>query len=129
MQVTIKKRILHIKLRDGPLLNISHGKKSENSGHMSNRSKSLTIISTLLLLKTMSNKASLIALKRTIRVSLNLIDSLISDRTNTWGIGHKIPHVNPFKSSNLLIHQVLPFQMKNSIAIRSWLRKDSGYES
>jgi hypothetical protein len=63
----------------------SHGKKSVNSGHMSNRSKSLIIIMTLLLLKITSNKTSLIALKGTVRVSLNLIDSLTSDWTNTWG--------------------------------------------
>jgi hypothetical protein len=128
-QVTIKKDILYIKLRDGPLSNRSHDKKSANSGHMSNRSKSLIIISTLLLLKTMSNKTSLIVLKRTIRESLNLIDPLTSDRTNTWGTGHNIPRVSPFKSSNLLSHRVLPFWMKNSIAIRSWIRKSSGCES
>jgi hypothetical protein len=68
-QLTIKKDILHIKLRDRPAPNRSHGKKSENSGHMSNRSKSLIIISTMLLLKTTSNKMSLIPLKRTIRAS------------------------------------------------------------
>jgi hypothetical protein len=81
-QLTIKKDILHIKLRDEPLPNRSHGKKSVNSGHMSNRSKSLIIITTLLLLKTTSNKRSLIALKRTIRASLNLIGPLTSDQTN-----------------------------------------------
>jgi hypothetical protein len=122
-QFTIKKCILHIKLRDGPLLNRSHSKKSVNSGHMSNRSKSLIIISALLLLKTTSNKTTLIALKRTIRASLNLIDPLTSDRTNTRGTGHKIPRVSPPKSSNL------SFWMKNGIAIRSWLRKNSGCES
>jgi hypothetical protein len=118
-QLTIKKSILHIKLRDGPLPNRSHDKKSANSGHMSNRSKSLIIIMTLFLLKTTSNKTSLIALKRTVGASLNLIDSLTSDRTNTWGTGHKIPRVSPLKSSNLLSHRVLSFRMKNSIAIRS----------
>jgi hypothetical protein len=82
-QLTIKKDILHIKLRDGPLPNRSHDKKSVNSGHMSNRSKSLIIITTLLLLKTTSNKRSLIALKRTIRASLNLIGPLTSDQMNT----------------------------------------------
>jgi hypothetical protein len=125
-QLTIKKGILHIKLRDGPLLNRSHAKNSANSCHMSNRSKSLIIISTLLLLKPTSNKMSLIALKRTIRVSLNLIDPLASDQTNTWGTGHKIPRVSLLKSSNLLSHRVLPFWMKNIITIRSWLRKSSG---
>jgi hypothetical protein len=118
-QLTIKKGILHIKLRDGPSPNRSHGKKSANSSHMSNRSKSLIIISIMLLLKTTSNKTSLISLKRTIRVSLNLIYPLTSDRTNTWGTGYKIPRASPLKGSNLLSHHVLPFRMKNSITIRS----------
>jgi hypothetical protein len=42
-QLTIKKHILHIKLRDGPLPNRSHNKKSVNSSHMSNMSKNLII--------------------------------------------------------------------------------------
>jgi predicted RNA-binding protein YlxR (DUF448 family) len=128
-QLTIKKGILHIKLRDGPSPNRSHGKKSVNSSHMSNKSKSLIIISTILLLKTTSNKTSLISLKRTIRASLKLIYPLTSDRTNTWGTWHKIPRASPLKSSNLLSHHVLPFRMKNNIAIRSWLRKSSSSES
>jgi hypothetical protein len=96
---------------------------------MSNRSKSLIIIPALLLLKITSNKTSLIALKRTIRASLNLIVSLTSDRTNMWGTGHKISYASPLKSSNLLSHRVLPFWMKNSITIRSCLRKSSGSET
>jgi hypothetical protein len=84
---------------------------------------------TLLLLKTMSNKISLIALKRTIRASLNLIDPLTSDWTDTWGIGHKIPRPSPLKSSNLFSHHMLSFQMNNSITIRGWLRKSSVCES
>jgi hypothetical protein len=90
MQFTIKKSILDIKMRDGSLPNRSHEKNSANSGHMSNRSKSLIIIMIMLLLKATSNTMSLIALKRTVRVSLNFIDLLTSDWTNTWGIGHKI---------------------------------------
>jgi hypothetical protein len=86
-QLVFKKCILHVKLRDGLAPNRSHHKKSVNSGHMSNRSKSLIIISIMLLLKTTSNKTGLIPLKRTIKVSLNLIYPLTSDRTNTWGQG------------------------------------------
>jgi hypothetical protein len=63
-QLTIKKDILHIKLRDKPLLSRSHCKKNVKNGHISNMSKSLIIITTLLLLKTMSNKTRLIALKK-----------------------------------------------------------------
>jgi hypothetical protein len=129
MHLTIKKYILHIKLRDGPLLNRGHNKKSVNSSYMSNMSKSLIIISTLLMVKTTSNKTSLISLKRIIRASLNLIDPLTSDRTNMWGTRHKISCVSPLKSSNLLSHHVLAFWMKNNIAIRSWLRKSNDCES
>jgi hypothetical protein len=107
-QLTIKKDIPNIKLRDGSLLNINHSKKSANSGHMSNKSKNLIIITTGLPLKATGNQTSLIALKRTIRTSLNLIDPLTSDRMNTWGTGHKIPCVSLLKSSNLLSHHVLP---------------------
>jgi hypothetical protein len=129
IQLTIKKDILHIKLRDRSSPNRSHDKKSANSSHMSNRSKSLIIISTMLLLKITSNKTSLISLKRTIRVILNLIYPLTSDRTNTWGTRHKIPHASPLKGTNLLSHCMLLFRMKNSIMIRSWLRKSSSSES
>jgi hypothetical protein len=96
---------------------------------MSNRSKSLIIITIVLLLKTMGNKTSLIALKRTIRERINLIDPFTCYRTNTWGTGNKIQRVSPLKSSNLLSYRVLPFWMKNSITIRSCLRKSSGCES
>jgi hypothetical protein len=106
-------------LRDGPLLNRSHNKKSANSGQMSNMSKSLIIIMTFHLLKTTSNETSLITLKRTIRASLNLINIITSDRMNMWGIWHKIPRASSLKSSNLLSHRMLPFQMKNSITRRS----------
>jgi hypothetical protein len=129
MQLTIKKDILHIKLRNGPLPNRSHNKKSVNSDHMSNKSKSLIIITTLFLLKTTSNETSLIALKRTIRASLNLIDPLMSNQMNTWGTEHKISRASLLKSSNLLSHCMLPFRMKNSIVIKSWLRKSSDCES
>jgi hypothetical protein len=118
-QLTIKKDILHIKLRDGSVSNRSHSKKSVNSDHMSNMSKSLIIILTMLLLKITSNKMCLIPLKRTIRASFNLIYPLTSDQTNMWGTWHKIPHASPLKGSNLLSHRVLPFWMKNSIVIRS----------
>jgi hypothetical protein len=46
-----------------------------------------------------------------------------------WGTGHKIPCASPLKSSNLLIHHVLSFRMKNSITIRSRLRKNSDSNS
>jgi hypothetical protein len=43
-QLTIKKCILHIKLRDGPSPNRSHDKKSANSSHMSNRTEAAVLV-------------------------------------------------------------------------------------
>jgi hypothetical protein len=88
---------------------------------MSNMSKSLIIITILLLLKITINEMSLIMLKRTIRSSFNLIDQLTSDRTNTWGIGHKISRVSPLMSSNLLDYRMLLFWMKNSITVYTYI--------
>src|SRR6185503_21184819 len=43
-EFTVKKGILHIKLRYRPLTNRNHSKKSANRGHMSHRCKSLIIV-------------------------------------------------------------------------------------
>ena len=81
MQLSIKKSILNIELGDGPLPHRSNSKESPDSGHVSNRSKSLIIVRTMLLLKATRHKASLVALKRAIGSSLDLIDPLEGDRS------------------------------------------------
>jgi hypothetical protein len=50
-QLTIKKCVLNIKLRHRQVANRGDCKKSAHSGHMSHRSKSLIIVTALLLLK------------------------------------------------------------------------------
>ena len=82
-QLTNKKGILNIKLRYRPVACRGHGKKGTNSGQMGHRSKSLVIITTMLLLKTTSHKTSYVTLKRTIGASLNLIYPLTSDGTDS----------------------------------------------
>jgi hypothetical protein len=88
VQLTIKKGILDIKLGDRPMANRSHNKKSVNSGHMSHERKCLIVIADKLLLTTTCHKTVL----ETIRVSLNLVGSHVSDRTNTGRKRNKIPH-------------------------------------
>jgi hypothetical protein len=73
MPLTVKKNILHVKLRDSTqTTNRGHHNKSMNSGPMRNKSKSLLIVTIILLLKTASNKTHFIALNRAIRVVLIL---------------------------------------------------------
>ena len=86
-QLTVKKDILDINLRDGPLTNRGHKKNSVNYGHMSNQSKCLIIILAMFLRKTTSNKTGFITLKRTIRRVLSLYIHLqvIGQICGGWG--------------------------------------------
>ena len=123
-KLTIKKCIFYIKLRNGPSTNRGHSKESANSGHVCHRSKSLIMVATMLLLKTMSNKTSLVTLERAIRASLDLIDPLARDRTSMRRERNKVPSVGVLKSSDLVSHGMLPFWMTKGIMVGGWLRKD-----
>jgi hypothetical protein len=120
-QLTIEKGVLNIKLRHRPVANRGDSKKSVHSGHMSHRSKTLIIVTALLLLKATSHKTRFIALKRSIRAGLNFVDPLARDGTNTGRRINKIPSASVLKHSNLLGHGKLPFRMMLSIPIRSQL--------
>jgi hypothetical protein len=122
MQLAIEKYVLNIKLRHKPVANRGHGKKSVHDGHMSHRCKSLIIITTLLLLETTSHKTRFVALKRSIRASLNLVDPLACDGTNTRRRRDKTPSASALKRNNLLSHDKLPFGVTLNIPIRSQLK-------
>jgi hypothetical protein len=84
--------------------------------------KRLIIITTLLLLETMSHKTRFVALKRSIGASLNLVDPLACDGTNTGRWRDKIPSASELKRNNLLGHGKLPFGMALSIPVRSQVK-------
>jgi hypothetical protein len=84
--------------------------------------KGLIIFTALLLLEATSHKTRFVALKRSIRAGLNLVDPLACDGTNTGRRRDKIPSASALKRSNLLGHGKLPFRMTLSISIRSRLK-------
>jgi hypothetical protein len=88
---------------------------------MSHGCEGLIIITTLLRLEATSHKTCFVALKRSIGASLNLIDPLAYDGTNTGRWRDKIPSASALKRSNLLGHGKLPFEMALSIPVRSRL--------
>jgi hypothetical protein len=120
-QLSIEKCVLNIKLRHIPVANRGHGKKSVHGGYMSHRCKSLIIIMTLLLQEAMSHKTRFVALKRSIRASLDLVDPLACDGTNIGRRRDKVPSASALKRNNLLGHGKLPFRMALSFPIRSRL--------
>jgi hypothetical protein len=108
-EFTIKEGIFDIKLRNGPSTNRGHSKESANSGHVCHRSKSLIIVTAMLLLKTTSNKTGLVTLERAIEASLDLIDPLACDRMSMRRERNKVPSARALESSDLLSHGMLPF--------------------
>jgi hypothetical protein len=126
-QLSIEKSVLNIQLRHGPVANRGHSKKSVHGGHMGNRGKIRIIITSLLLLKTTSHKTRFVALRRPIRASLDLVDPLAYDGTNTMRRRRrrdKIPGASTLKRSKLLGHGKLPFRMTHNIPIRSQLKSN-----
>ncbi|XBI21276.1 hypothetical protein VPH35_062415 [Triticum aestivum] len=87
------------------------------------REKNLIVITTMLFLKATSHKTNFVRLKRTIRVSLNLVDPP-SDGTNTRRSKNNTPRADALKSSSLLCHRNMPSGM-NNITIRSRLKNNS----
>jgi hypothetical protein len=84
--------------------------------------KGLIIVTALLLLEATSQKTRFVALKRSIRAGLNLVDPLTCDGTNTRRRRDKIPSASALKHNNLLGHGKLPFGMTLSILIRIRLK-------
>ena len=85
MQLTIKKDIVDIKLRDRPVASKYHNEKCAKSGHVGHMRKCLVIVIAMFLLKATSHKTSL---RRK---------------------GNEIPRVGASKSSNVLCHRMSPF--------------------
>jgi hypothetical protein len=70
--------------------------------------KGLIILTVLLLLEATSHKTRFVALKRSIRADLNIVDPLACDGTNIGRRRDKIPSASALKRSNLLGHGKLP---------------------
>ena len=120
-QLAIEKSILDIKLRDRPMTNRSHNKESADSGHMGHRSECLIIIASLLLLKATGHKTGFVTLKRTIGASLDLVDPLAGNGTNTGREGNQIPCARALKASKLFGHRKQPFRLTHGSLIGSGL--------
>ena len=74
MQLTIKKDIVDIKLRDRPVASKYHNEKCAKSGHVGHMRKCLVVVIAMFLLKATNHKTSFV--RQGNRLSLNLVDPL-----------------------------------------------------
>ena len=84
-KISIQEGIFNIKLRDMSLTNQSYCNKSTDSSYFCNNSKCLLIIYTILLRVSFCNQPSFISLNRSIKISLDLIYSTITNNTLPGG--------------------------------------------
>jgi hypothetical protein len=87
----MEKSILHIKLMDRPRAGQCQGEDHPNSGWLDNWTKCLIIINPRALCETTEDPASLVAVKRAIRLELVTENPLASDEVDTRGAGHQCP--------------------------------------
>ena len=71
----------------------------------------------MLVLKDTSHKTSFVALKRTIRASLNLVDPLAGDGPDTRRKGNQIPCARALKGNKLFGNRKLPFRLSHGSPI------------
>ena len=83
LKINIQKGILNIKLWDVSLTNWNYSNKSMNNSYFCNRGKYLLIIHTILLRVSFYNQPSFVSLKRSIRISLDLIYPMATNNTLT----------------------------------------------
>ncbi|XBJ07991.1 hypothetical protein VPH35_013411 [Triticum aestivum] len=114
-QLTIKKGILNIKPRHELVANKGH-KHMVLQEQESHRNQDQAPDES-------HDPQVFLMLKRTIRVSPNLVDPP-SDGTNTRRNRNNIPRADALKSNNLLCHHKVPFGM-NNITTRSQLKNSS----
>jgi hypothetical protein len=96
---------------------------------MSSMSKCLLVVNAILLLETSCHKTSLIALKRAIRASLDLVDPLACDGSDMRRQRNKVPSTGTLYGSNLLSHGMLPLLMSDNLLIGHGLSQNSSSET
>ena len=71
LKVTVKKCIIHIKLKQEPTQSGSEGDKNPNISNLGNGGKRFSVVNTICLSITFGYKMSFVALNRTIRIILH----------------------------------------------------------
>jgi hypothetical protein len=101
----------------------------DGSTKVSQNTKEVTIVTTLLLLEPARHKTSLVALKGAIRASLYLVHPLASDRSDMRWQRNKIPGASTLQGSNLLSHSMLLLWVSSSLPIGLGLSQNGSSEA
>ncbi|CAL1377400.1 unnamed protein product [Linum trigynum] len=112
LQIPMKKGILHVKLKQGSILQYSYSELGTNRGHLSNMSKSLVVIHPMLLCIAKSNKPSSVAFDRTVRSHLDGINPSTANSRRT-GIGtiNNRPSFICLQCTKLVVHGAVPYRI------------------
>jgi hypothetical protein len=110
----MEESIFDIKVMNRPPARDCKGQHSENSSGLDNRAEGLTEINSRTLRITADNPSSLVPLKRTIGIVLNLEHPLTRDDISARRSRNKIPSLILREGSNLLFHGGSPIWISKS---------------
>jgi len=91
LQVAVKKRILHVKLMNGPAAGGGDAEDDTNGGRFDNRTKRLVVVDAMALSETADHPAGLVTGEAAVGVEFMLINPLAHHNVGTWRSGYKAP--------------------------------------
>jgi hypothetical protein len=120
----MEESIFDIKLMNKPPSRDCKGQHSANSSGLDNRTEGLTEINSRTLRITTNNPSSLVPLKRTIWIVLNLEHPLTGDDISARRSRNKIPSLILREGSNLLFHGGSPIWISKSGTVGLGYRRE-----
>lgn len=116
-KIPIQENTFNNHLRNKLLTNKGHYNKSTDNGYFCNRRKSLLIIHTILLSKTLSNQSNYISLNGLISLSFNFINPMTTNYAFALWKLHQIPSIYFMQHWEFLNYSLLPKGIKNCLYI------------
>jgi len=113
----MEKRIVDTKFMKMSILNGSQGKETPDYSKLSYKGESLKIIKAFTMSEAFGNKASFVALNRTIQVMLDLIDPFAAYRSLMRRQRHESPCIIVLKYLYFSLHSLTPARVLNSWVI------------
>ena len=91
LQMAVKKRILHVKLMNGPAAGGGDAEDDTNGGRFDNRTERLVVVDAVALSEAADHPAGLVTGEGAIGVEFMLINPLSRHNVGTWRSGYKAP--------------------------------------
>jgi len=113
----VKKRILHVKLMNGPAAGGGNAEDDTNGGRFDNWTKRLVVVNAVALSEAADHPAGLVTGEGAVGVEFMLINSLARHNVGTWRSGYKAPCVVVDQGLVLVCHGRPPLRVRKGAPV------------